>query len=157
MDSAIQKESAIIRIVKIDTFVPLLKQNLAMEKTQKNSKTRNIVLWVVQFLIAITMLWASGMKLLQSTEKLALMWPWVANYLFLVKFTGVVDLLGGVGIILPNLLSIRPKITVFTAWAIVALMLCASVFHITRGEASQIGINIVFVLLAGFVAWGRTH
>ncbi len=128
-----------------------------MEKTQNNSKIRNIVLWVVQFLIAITMLWASGMKLLQSTEKLAQMWPWVANYPLLVKFTGVIDLLGGVGIILPNILSIKPKITVFTAWAIVVLMLCASVFHISRGEASQIGINIVFAFLAGFVAWGRNN
>lgn len=128
-----------------------------MGETQKKSKIRNVVLWVVQFLIAITMLWASGMKLLQSTEKLAQMWPWVANYPLLVKFTGVIDLLGGVGIILPNLLSIRPKITVFTAWAIVALMLCASVFHISRGEASQIGINIVFAFLAGFVAWGRNN
>lgn len=128
-----------------------------MEKTQKNSKTLNIILWVVQFLIAITMLWASGMKLFQPTEKLAQMWPWVANNAILVKFTGIVDLLGGLGIILPNILSIKPKITVFTAWAIVLLMFCASVFHISRGEASQIGINIVFGFMARFVAWGRKY
>lgn len=126
-----------------------------MEKTQKSSKNLNIVLWVVQSSITITMLWASGMKLFQPTEKLAQMWPWVAEHTTLVKFTGIVDLLGGLGIILPNILSIKPKITVFAAWAIAVLMLCASVFHISRGEASQIGINIVFALMAGFVAWGR--
>lgn len=126
-----------------------------MEKTQKQSRTLNIILWVVQFLIAIMMLWASGMKLFQPTEKLAQMWPWVAEHTTLVKFTGIFDLLGGLGIILPNILSIKPKITVFTAWAIVVLMLCASFFHISRGEASSIAINVVFVFMAGFVAWGR--
>ncbi|WP_064197561.1 MULTISPECIES: DoxX family protein [Emticicia] len=128
-----------------------------MEKTQKNSKTLNLILWGVQSLIAITMLWASGMKLLQPTEKLAQMWPWVANHAVLVKFTGIVDLLGGIGIILPTILRIRPKVTVITALAIVVLMLCATIFHILRSEAPQIGVNIVFGFMAGFVAWGRTH
>lgn len=128
-----------------------------MGKTQKNSKTLNLIIWGVQSLIAITMLWASGMKLFQPTEKLALMWPWVANHAVLVKFTGIVDLLGGIGIILPTILRIRPKVTVITALAIVVLMFCATIFHISRGEASSIAINVVFALMAGFVAWGRTH
>lgn len=38
---------------------------------------------------------------------------------------------------------------------IVGLMVCASIFHITRGEASLIGVNIIFAVIAGFIAWGR--
>ncbi|GGD75461.1 hypothetical protein GCM10011514_44230 [Emticicia aquatilis] len=128
-----------------------------MEKTQKQSKTLTIALWVVQGLLAISMLWAASMKLFQPVEKLALMWPWVASYEVLVKFTGIIDLLGGIGIIVPTLFGIRPKLVVLTAWAIVVLMICASVFHISRGEASLIGINVVFALMASFVAWGRNQ
>ncbi|GAB2640301.1 DoxX family protein [Emticicia sediminis] len=128
-----------------------------MERTQKQSKTLTIALWIVQGLLAISMLWAASMKLFQPVEKLALMWPWVASHEVLVKFTGIVDLLGGIGIIAPTLFSIKPKLVVVVAWAIAVLMICASVFHILRGEAALIGINVVFALMASFVAWGRNQ
>jgi hypothetical protein len=34
-------------------------------------------------------------------------------------------------------------------------MICASIFHISRGEGSQIGFNVLFAALSAFVAWGR--
>jgi DoxX-like family len=126
-----------------------------MEKTQKQSTTLTIALWAMQGLLAVSMLWAASMKLFQPLEKLAQMWPWTANHEVLVKFTGIVDLLGGFGIIAPTLFKIKPRLTVIAAWAIILLMICASVFHILRGEASLIGVNIVFAIMAGFVAWGR--
>jgi VIT1/CCC1 family predicted Fe2+/Mn2+ transporter len=126
-----------------------------MEKIQKQSKTLTIALWAMQGLLAVSMLWAASMKLFQPVEKLAQMWPWTANHEVLVKFTGIVDLLGGIGIIAPTLFGIKPKIVVMVAWAIALLMIWASVFHISRGEASLIGVNIVFAIMAGFVAWGR--
>lgn len=128
-----------------------------MKKTQKKSKTLNLVLWVVQVLMAITLVWAATMKLFLPTEKLAQMWPWTESHEVLVKFTGIVDLLGGIGIIAPTLFSIKPKLVVVVAWAIAVLMICASVFHILRGEAALIGINVVFALMAGFVVWGRNQ
>ena len=72
-----------------------------------------------------------------------------------VKLTGVVDLLGAMGLVLPTLLRIRPGLTPIAAICIILLMVCASVFHLMRGEASVIGVNVVFALLAAFVAWGR--
>jgi putative oxidoreductase len=122
----------------------------------KPSKTLNLFLWITQFLLAATFLWAAYMKLFQSPDKLAAMWPWTANNQFLVKFTGVIDLLAGIGVVLPAVVRIQPKLAVFTAYGIIALMITASIFHVTRGEASQIGFNIFVMALSVFVAWGRS-
>jgi hypothetical protein len=95
-------------------------------------------------------------EIIQPTEKLAAMWPWTDQVpAALVKLTGMVDLLGAVGLILPSLLHIQPKLTPIAAIGVIVLMLCASIFHIVRGEASLIGVNIVFAAIAAFVAWGR--
>lgn len=129
-----------------------------MENVQKSSKVLNITLWIVQGLLASSLVWGASIKLFQPIEKLALMWPWTEQISKnLVKLTGIIDLLAGIGIIAPTLFKIKPQLTVITAWAIVLLMICAAVFHIARGEASQIGANIVFAMMAVFVAWGRSE
>jgi len=126
-----------------------------MAATQKPSKALNITLWVAQLLLASSMVWAASMKLLQP-EKVAAMWPWAGQVSpALVKFTGIVDLLGGLGLVLPILLNIKPKLTPIAAICVIVLMVCASIFHVVRGEASQIGVNIVFASIAAFIAWGR--
>lgn len=129
-----------------------------MEKVQKSSKVFNITLWIIQGLLSVSLVWGASMKLFQPIEKLALTWPWVAQISeSLVKLTGIIDLLGSIGIIAPTLFKIKPRLTVIAAWAIVLLIICASAFHILRGEASLIGANIVFAIMAGFVAWGRAR
>lgn len=128
-----------------------------MSETQKPGKALNIALWITQFLLATTMIWAACMKLFKPAEELAAMWPWTAEHPSLVKITGVIDLLGALGLILPMLLNKAPRITQYTAFAIIVLMVAASVFHISRGEAEAIGLNIFFALLATFVAWGRRN
>lgn len=123
---------------------------------QPGSRVFNIILWIVQFLLASSLVWASWMKLGQPVEELATMWPWTGEVSpVLVKFTGVVDLLGGLGLILPSLLRILPKLTPIAAVCIIVLMVVASAFHISRSEGALIAPNIVFALMAAFVAWGR--
>lgn len=124
--------------------------------TTVKSKGLNIALWVAQGLIALTLIWAGYAKLVQPLEETAKMLPWALDNPGLLKFTGVVDLLGGIGIVLPAALRIQPKLTVFAAYGTMALMIAASIFHISRGESSLIGMNIFFLLIAGFIAWGRT-
>jgi hypothetical protein len=127
-----------------------------MDNQQKPSKVLNSFLWVAQIILAAILIWAATLKLFQPVEKLAVMWPWVAQVPFmLLKFTGIVDLLGALGLILPAFLRIKPKLTPITAIAIIVLMICASIFHISRGEASEIGVNIAFAIIAAFIAWGR--
>jgi uncharacterized membrane protein YphA (DoxX/SURF4 family) len=127
-----------------------------MTNQQKFSKAMHISLWAAQIVLAIVFIWAAMMKLFQPAEKLAAMWPWTGQVpASLVKFTGIVDLLGGIGLVLPSLLHIKPKLTPITAIGIIVLMVCGSVFHILRGEASAIRVNIIFTCIAIFIAWGR--
>lgn len=127
-----------------------------MTHPQKSSKIIAIAGWIAQAVLAAGFIWAGLTKLLLPIEKLSAMWPWTGQLpLPLVKLTGVVDLAGGLGLILPSLLRIKPRLTVFTAICIIALMVAASIFHITRGEASLIGVNIFFAVVALFIVWGR--
>ncbi|MBL0740576.1 DoxX family protein [Chryseolinea lacunae] len=127
-----------------------------MTHQQKPSRIIHIGLWVVQVLLAINLVWAAMVKLFQPIEQLSAMWPWTGQVsVALVKFTGLVDLMGAVGLILPALLRVKPTLIPITALFMIVLMVCASIFHIARGEASLIGVNVVVAVLAAFVAWGR--
>jgi len=127
-----------------------------MANPQKSSKALHIILWIVQIILATSFIWGGFMKLFIPVEKLSAMWPWAGQISpVLVRITGIIDLTGAIGLILPSLLRIKPILTPISAIAIVILMICASLFHIARGEASQIGANIVFAMLAAFIAWGR--
>jgi len=119
-------------------------------------KGLNRALWVVQVLLAACMLWGAGTKLLLPADKLAAMWPWTAQVSpALLTFTAITDLLGALGLVLPMLMRVKPRLTHFAALGIVVLMIAASAFHISRGEGGLIVPNVVFALMAGFVAWGR--
>ncbi|RYU93621.1 DoxX family protein [Emticicia agri] len=128
-----------------------------MEKNLSTSKVVNIIVWICQLLLAVTLLWAAAMKWLKPIDELALMWPWTADNPTLTRITGLFDLLGGLGILLPSTLRIRPALTIYAAYGIIALMLTASIFHIARGEASQIGFNLLVIAMAGFIAWARSR
>ncbi|MDY0780305.1 DoxX family protein [Tenacibaculum sp. IB213877] len=119
---------------------------------QKNSKVLNITLWIFQILLAVTFIWAGAMKLFQPNE---LPWLWTKENPELVTITGILDVLAGFGLILPSLLRIQPKITIYAAYGTIALMISASIFHIMRGEGNEIGFNIFMLLSAIFIAWGR--
>jgi uncharacterized membrane protein YphA (DoxX/SURF4 family) len=123
-----------------------------MPTEQAPSKTINIILWIAQLLLALTFIWAGFMKIVQP-EKLP--FPWIKDNPNLVVVAGILDLLAGIGIVFPALLRIQPKLTIYAAYGTIVLMISACVFHISRGEAKDIGFNIFMALLAVFVAWGR--
>jgi drug/metabolite transporter superfamily protein YnfA len=119
---------------------------------QKTSKAINVILWIAQMLLSVIFIWSASIKLFKPD---ALSWQWIKENPGLVKVTGIVDLLAGIGLILPTLLRIQPKLTIYAAYGTILLMVSASIFHISRGEASQIGFNIFIALTAVFIAWGR--
>lgn len=73
----------------------------------------------------------------------------------LVRFTGLVDLAGGLGVLLPALTRILPRLTVWAARGIIALQVLAGAFHLYRGEAMLLPFNLLLLAMAVFVAWGR--
>ncbi|SOE23401.1 DoxX-like family protein [Spirosomataceae bacterium TFI 002] len=124
---------------------------------QTNNKTMHITLWVVQVLFAAIFIMAGIMKASQPIETLAESLPWVTSTpLALVRFIGISELLGGIGLILPSLLRIKPFLTVWAALGLAIVMVLAAIFHGSRGEFSAIGANIFFVIIAAFIAWGRS-
>ena len=109
-------------------------------------------LWVVQWLLALLFLWAGGMKLVLPLDKLTgpitLPGP-------LLRFIGVAEFLGAIGLILPGLLRIRPGLTVLAAAGLVIIMIGATVITAAAGEVATAGFSLAIGLLAAFVAYGR--
>lgn len=110
------------------------------------------VLWIIQILLAALFLFAGGMKLVLPLEKLA--GP-VALPGALVRFIGVVEVLGGIGLILPAALRIKPWLTPLAAVGLVIIMIGAVVITLIGGEPFAAVISAVVGLLAAFVAYGR--
>lgn len=125
-------------------------------KTNEYKETRmmNIVLWIVQVLLALLFLFAGGSKLVLSMEQ---MQGPIAFPEWFLRFIGVLELLGGIGLILPWLLRIRPILTPLAAVGLVIIMIGATVVSLMTGPAALAAIPLVTGLLAAFVAYGRRH
>lgn len=128
-----------------------------MTNQKKDNKAINIALWVVQVLLGLMFLMAGGMKASQPVEAMAESLPWLSSTpLGLVRFIGISELLGGLGLLLPSILRIKPFLTVWAAVGLAIVMLLAAIFHGSRGEFSAIGMNVVFMAMFAFIAWGRS-
>jgi hypothetical protein len=113
-------------------------------------------LWIAQALIFLAFASAGLAKLLMPIPQLAAMMPWAGQYSeAFVRAIGVIDLAGGIGVLLPALTRIMPSLTVLAALGCSVLQVFALVFHISRGEAAVTPLNFVLLALAIFVLWGR--
>lgn len=116
----------------------------------------NILLWVLQVLLAIAFLMAGFMKASQPLDALAKRMTWVPNTPpAFVRFIGIAEILGGIGLILPALTHVLPWLTIAAAVGLVIVMISATVFHAVRREYSGIGATIVLLILAAFIVYGR--
>lgn len=110
------------------------------------------VLWIVQGLLALLFLFAGGSKLVLPLDKLT--GP-VALPGLLVRFIGVAEVLGAMGLILPGLLRIRPGLTPLAASGLVIIMIGATVITLVSGDLMAALLSLVVGLLSAFVAYGR--
>lgn len=122
----------------------------------QRTKTWNIFLWVVQGILAAMFLTVGLMKIATPIEELSKIVPLAKDAPVLIRLIGISELLGGVGLILPAMLRIKPHLTILAAFSLAVVMLLALVFHLFRGEVSAIGTNVVLGLLAMFIVWGRS-
>ena len=109
-------------------------------------------LWIVQGLLALLFLWAGGTKLVLPLEKLT--GPIPVPGLFL-RFIGVAEVLGALGLILPGPLGMWPGLTALAAVGLVIIMIGATVFTLAGGAVAMALFPLVVGLLAAFVAYGR--
>lgn len=116
----------------------------------------SIVLWVIQGLVALAFLLAGFMKTFMPLENLKKNMAWVNNVpAAFVRFIGVAEILGAIGLILPLATGIAPWLTIAAAVGLVVVMLSASAFHASRREFSSIGMNVVLLLMALVIVVGR--
>jgi len=118
----------------------------------------NLALWIVAELLAIAFLAGGAIKLILSKEKLATI-PgagWAEDFSAgSIKAIGTLEALAAVGLILPAVTDIAPVLVPLAAVGLVLVMVGAMITHLRRGEAGQLVVNLAYLALAGFVAWGR--
>ena len=117
----------------------------------------NVVLWILQVLLALLFLFAGGTKLVMSAE--ALSQPAAPNQVMLpvafLRFIGVCEFLGGLGLLLPGLLKIKPFLTPLAALGLAIIMIGAVIVSVMGGLIPVALLNLVIVLLLLFIAYAR--
>jgi uncharacterized membrane protein YphA (DoxX/SURF4 family) len=118
----------------------------------------NILLWIIQILLALLFLFAGGTKFYYTIEQMRAMGP-PNQILFpgwFIHFIGVCEILGGLGLVLPGLFRIKQYLTILAAIGLTIIMIGAVVI-----TAMAVGIaptipTIIIGLLCAFIAYGRT-
>ena len=122
----------------------------------------NLTLWIIAGLLAVVYLGAGIAKLIVPMivpkEKLATA-PgagWVEDFSAgTVKAIGALEVLAAVGLVLPAAIDIAPVLVPLAAVGLVLLMAGATITRIRRHETTPMVADLVYLALAGFVAWGR--
>jgi uncharacterized membrane protein YphA (DoxX/SURF4 family) len=117
----------------------------------------NVTLWIIASVLAAVFAAAGLMKLSQPKEKLAASgMGWTEQYSPAgVRTIGGLEVLAAIGLILPAALGIAQVLAPLAAVGLVLMMVGAAITHARRHEAPMIIGNVVLLLLAIVVAWGR--
>jgi uncharacterized membrane protein len=118
----------------------------------------NLSLWIIAGLMAAVVLLAGANKLLIPQEKLAKApgGGWVLDFSAgFVKALGAVEILGAVGLILPALLDIAPILVPMAAVGLALIMVGAAIVTFRRQEFKHVLVNLTYLALLVFVAFGR--
>ena len=118
----------------------------------------NIILWILQILLGLLFLFAGGTKLVMSGETLTQQMA-ASNSIVLplafIRFIGVVELLGGLGLILPGLTKIRRSLTPLAAVGLTIVMVGAVIVTIMGPGIDPAIFPLIIAMLCALVAYGR--
>lgn len=112
----------------------------------------NIVLWVVQVLLGALFVFAGVSKFTMSVEEMTKQMPMPGWFL---HFIGVAEILGGIGLILPWALRIKPMLTPLAAAGLLIIMIGAVVVTLMTPDRAMAVIPALCGACLAFVAWGR--
>ena len=114
-----------------------------------------ITLWILQILLGIYFIFVGIMHFIVPPNLPAPM-QWMYELpTWLHYISGIAEILGGLGLILPGLTRIQTRLTPLAAAGLVLVMIGATIYHITRGEYSNVVTNLILAALLAFVAYGR--
>jgi uncharacterized membrane protein YphA (DoxX/SURF4 family) len=124
--------------------------------TGTGSRSLSIGLWIAQGLLAFAFTGSGLMKLTTPHEALAAQMRWAADApAFLPMLIGAAEVAGALGLVLPSVTRIQPRLTPIAAGCLVLVMVLAALTHLAYGEMFMLVPNAVLGGLAAFVAWGR--
>jgi uncharacterized membrane protein len=113
-------------------------------------------LWVAQALLAVAFGLAGLSHATRPIAEMAKFAPWTgALPEALVRFIGVAEMTGALGLVLPALTRRRPALTAWAATGLAVVMGLACAVHIARGEPQVLPVNLALGGVAAFIAWGR--
>jgi uncharacterized membrane protein len=136
--------------------MPLESMTLPPVAAARPSRALHLSLWLAQLLLAAAFLLVGYTHALAPIDVAIARAPWVASLpVALVRFIGVAELAGALGVLLPAATRIQPNLTPLAAAGLATMMVLAIPFHLVRGETSEIVVNLVLGALAAFVAWAR--
>jgi uncharacterized membrane protein YphA (DoxX/SURF4 family) len=130
--------------------------NIASVSSKPKGRALNVVLWIAQALLALLYVTAGVQKAFFPFDTLVQTIFWVAYVPHpLVRFIGVSELLGTIGLIVPALTGIRPRLTTLAAAGLTLIMASATIMHAVRGEYAVLPFTLFLFALDAFVAYGR--
>ena len=115
----------------------------------------NRLLWVLQVVLGVYFI-AVGVMHFVVPEGL----PAQMDWMYALSDTqhtlaGIAEILGGLGLIVPAVTGIRPELVAYAAFGLALVMVGAAIWHLGRGEAAQIVLNVINIAVLGFVGYGR--
>ena len=113
----------------------------------------NLVLWILQVLLAVAFFAHGWMLLAPPPEIAAQMNAMLPRWFSL--FIGVSEVLAAIGLTLPGLTRIHPWLVTWAAVGIMIVMVSATVLHVARNEIPQALITLLLLAMATFVAYAR--
>jgi hypothetical protein len=122
--------------------------------SKQGSKKTDVGLWIVQAVLAALFLFAGGMKLVMPAETLTQGTTLSAGFL---RFIGVAEMLGALGLVLPGLFQIRTILTPLAAGGLVSIMVGATIITAASMGVSAAVLPAVVGILAASVAYGRAR
>ncbi|KQX59323.1 MULTISPECIES: DoxX family protein [unclassified Streptomyces] len=119
----------------------------------------NIALWIVAGLLAAAYLAGGMYKVVVPKTKIAAAGPsgqWVDDFSAgSVKAIGALEALGAVGLVLPALLGTAPVLVPLAGVGLMIVMAGAAVVRVRRNELKLVAVDLAYLVLIGFVVWGR--
>lgn len=113
----------------------------------------NIVLWILQILLAAAFAAHGWLFLSPPAELLAVMNTMLPTWFRL--FLGVAEVLAAIGLTLPGITRIMPWLVSLAAAGLMIVMVSATILHTTRGEYSSAATTAILFVLVTFVAYMR--
>ena len=127
-----------------------------MTDAERSSKGWSIAMWAAQLLLAVAYGMFGTMKATQPLDQLTKIMTWIPDFPpIFVRTLGIVEILGAIGLILPSITRIKPRLTVIAALCILVHQALAVALHLSKGELNVVGLNAVLIALAALVFWGR--